>query len=84
MNIYNAVLALYNESRPAYSLGDINGDSRIDSFDYSMARAIVLGSYTPTSVQFTACDVNQDGVANAFDYQMIRAYTLRTYYFSPF
>lgn len=83
LNIYNAVIALYNESRPAFSLGDINGDSRIDSFDYSMARAIVLGSYTPTAVQLLACDVNQDGVVDAFDYQMIRAYTLHTHYFPP-
>ena len=72
-----------NETRPAYSKGDLNGDGQITSVDYLMLKRIFLGTLTPTVQQLFAADVNKDGKIASVDYLMVRRYFYQTYYFSP-
>jgi len=72
-----------NETRPAYSKGDLNGDGQITSVDYLMLKRIFLGTLTPTVQQLFAADVNKDGKIASVDYLMVRRYFYQTYYFPP-
>ncbi len=61
---------------PDYLLGDINNDGAIDSFDYILARAVVLGLYTPNEGEFARGDITENGKIDSFDYLLIRAHVL--------
>ena len=82
--IDNAIIALYNQSRPAYSKGDLNGDGSITTVDYALAKRIVLNTYTPTETEASAADINGNGTVDATDYALIQRYYNKTFYFSPF
>ena len=84
LSIINAINALYEENRGAYTLGDVSGDGYIDSSDYMLCRRICFGSLTPTELQFAAADVNEDGIVDSADYTLINRYVSRTYYFAPY
>ncbi len=57
-------------------LGDLTGDDKIDSFDYMLVRASILGLKTLTEAQLIAADVNGDGKVDSFDYLLMRAHIL--------
>jgi len=47
--------------------GDINGDGKVDSFDYDMLNRIVAGTDVATGAYFEAADLNADGNIDGFD-----------------
>ncbi len=53
-------------------MGDVNGDGKINSADYIMAKRIVLGTYSPSTEEFNRCDINKDGEISASDYLRIK------------
>jgi uncharacterized repeat protein (TIGR01451 family) len=57
-----------------YIMGDLNGDSVVNSADAAIALRIAVGTTTPTPKQRAAGDVNGDGVINAADAAMILYY----------
>lgn len=59
--------------------GDVNGDGRLDAFDYQMLKAHVLGTFTITEYNLIAADTNSSKGVDAFDYQMLKAHVLGTY-----
>ena len=77
--------ASYNESRPVYSRGDVNGNGKIGTIDYAMCKRLYLGTntFTPSPEQLAAADANGNGRIDTADYAMIRRYVLRTFYFPP-
>lgn len=84
LSIINAINYLYTtENRGVYSLGDLTGDGYVTSEDYTIAKQIVLHTYTPSAAQTVAADVNHDGKVNATDYIMINKFVQKTYYFPP-
>ncbi len=85
LSIGNAVEAVYNQSRGAYSKGDVDGNGFITSADYTLCQQIFNGTYsgTPTAAQLDACDVNDNGSVDARDYLLLKRYVNRTYYFIP-
>jgi len=84
LRINNITYALYNAVRPAYSKGDVNGDTTINSTDYAMCKRIVLHTYNPTTSQFNAADIDGDGAVTLAEAEKIKEYYLRTYYFPPY
>ncbi|HBR31343.1 MAG TPA: hypothetical protein DD733_04605 [Clostridiales bacterium] len=73
----------YDEKRPAYSKGDLNGDGNITAADYMIIKRIFLGTYRPNIKQSYAADTNSDGEITAVDYMVLKRYFFKTYYFSP-
>jgi len=59
-----------------YTLGDVNGDTKIDTSDYNLIRNYVSGSITEFSYKdgIKAADVNADSKINVLDYVLIKAY----------
>ena len=58
---------------PPYTLGDVDGDSKITASDARLAlrRAVGLEDYKEGSKQFIACDVDKDGNVTAADARLI-------------
>ena len=84
LSIRNAVEALYDENRGAYTKGDVTGDGYVDQYDYIACRRIYFNTLTPTAQQFEAADVNEDGEVGTIDVNMISRYYNRTLYFPPY
>ncbi len=61
---------------PEYTLGDVNNDGRIDSFDYLLVRAHILKLSTLKDEMLLAADVTCDKKIDSFDYLLIRAHIL--------
>ncbi len=62
----------------ALDLGDVNGDGRVDSIDYTLVKRYVLGTGSLTSAQKTRADANGDGTISAVDYVIIKRTSLGT------
>ncbi len=62
------------DSEPAseYDLGDVNGDGKINMFDYMLVKSIYFDKYTPDSAEFARADINADGKVNMFDYVLVK------------
>ena len=54
-----------------YTLGDMDGDSKINAKDANLLKRIVSGSLTPTDIQRKTGDINGDGAVNAIDANLI-------------
>lgn len=83
LSIEDAVYELYQDTRPAYSRGDANGNGLVETVDYMMTRRIILGTFTATADQMQGADANGDGEVTLIDYMMLKRYILKTHYFSP-
>ena len=79
MSISGIVNAMFSVDRDPYSLGDTNGDGRINAIDYARIKQTVLGEYTPTAQQLVAMDINKDGKVNALDYMLAKRHVMRLY-----
>ena len=58
------------------TLGDLNGDSGVNSLDLAALRAHLLGITSLTGVNLANADVNIDGDVNSLDFGFIRQYLL--------
>lgn len=61
-----------------YEVGDVNGDGKVDQFDYILAKRVVLGTYKPTEEELKRCDVNGDGKVDVYDYIAIKRIVMGT------
>ncbi len=60
-------------------VGDVNGDSEIDKFDYIAVKRAVMGTLTLTDAQQKAADINgKDGVEK-YDYVLVKRHVMGTY-----
>ena len=65
---------------PKFALGDVNGDNSINSYDYQMLKAYVLGTFkTATDAMISRMNLNGDKKIDSYDYQMLKAMVLGTY-----
>ncbi|MBR6777348.1 MAG: hypothetical protein IKM27_06340 [Clostridia bacterium] len=62
-----------------YTLGDINGNEKIDMSDYLICRRMIVGTYQADKAQILASDVNESGETDANDYILIKRHFLGTY-----
>ncbi len=69
----------YYESRevPAYKVGDINRDGKVNTIDANYARRYAAGLLTLDAGQKLAGDVNLDGEVNVMDSAFIRRHTVK-------
>ncbi|MBQ3561655.1 MAG: hypothetical protein IJA06_07580, partial [Oscillospiraceae bacterium] len=69
----------YYESRevPAYKVGDINRDGKVNTIDANYARRYAAGLLTLDEGQKLAGDVNLDGEVNVMDSAIIRRYVVK-------
>ncbi len=59
--------------------GDLNGDSKIDSFDYIRIKRSILKTYTLSDDEIVISDINDDTVVNQFDYILVKRHVMKTY-----
>ncbi len=59
--------------------GDINGDAKVDQYDYVLIMRDYFDTIELSSVQSTAADVNGDGIINQYDYILVKRYYFNTY-----
>ncbi len=84
LSINNAIEALYDENRGAYTKGDVTGDGYVDQYDYIACRRIYFETLTPTAQQIEAADIDGNGEVGVTDMNMINRYYNRTVYFPPY
>ena len=56
-----------------YTIGDVNGDGRINGTDVSMLRRYIAGGYG-IQIETQAADINNDGRINGTDVSLLRRY----------
>ncbi len=76
INITQNIHKERNASLNDIILGDVNQNGSIDTFDYILTRASILGITRLDDEQLVAADVNKDGNVNSFDYVLLRAHIL--------
>lgn len=59
--------------------GDVNGDGKIDAYDYLMIKRCFLGTFALGGTSLLAADIDQNGEIDAFDYLCIKRHFLGTY-----
>ncbi|WP_010250869.1 glycosyl hydrolase [Acetivibrio cellulolyticus] len=57
-------------------LGDVNGDTHVNSIDFALLRWHLLGFEYLEGDALKAADVNKDGNANSIDFALVRKYIL--------
>ena len=82
--LWGSEIAVYGvageKPTPEFALGDINGDKSVNSYDYQMLKAYVLGTYkTATDAMISRMNLNGDKKIDSYDYQMLKAMVLGTY-----
>ena len=70
----DAIVNSVTIEKPAYVLGDVNGDGEITIIDVTLARRYYKGAATLADDQITRMDVNQDGKISIADITLIRRY----------
>ncbi len=53
--------------------GDVNGDGKVNMFDYMLIKSIYLDKYTPSEDEFKRADYNGDGKINMLDYLAVKS-----------
>ena len=81
VNLENIASYLYSETRPAYAVGDVNGDGAVTGADYLLIKKHVLGTISLTGSALAAADVNNDSTVSAQDYIYTNRFVLQTAYF---
>lgn len=61
------------------SLGDVNGNGDIDTYDYILVKRDILGTYELDDLQGYVSDVNKNGGTDKYDYILIKRDILGTY-----
>ncbi|MBQ8638253.1 MAG: hypothetical protein IJ468_03710 [Lachnospiraceae bacterium] len=59
--------------------GDVNGDSVLDVFDFSIGKSVLLERSELSEDQLIAADLNQDGTFNILDFSIMKAVLLGNY-----
>ncbi len=73
----NATTTLYavwqKDASSGYAEGDVNGDGKVNMFDYAVVKSYYLGKASLTVDQIDRADVNGDGKINMFDYVALKS-----------
>lgn len=71
-------IARYFDLKPKALPGDVNGDGKLNQYDYILIKRIVMGTYKPTADELKRCDVNCDGKVDKYDYIAVKRMILGT------
>ncbi|MBR5859140.1 MAG: dockerin type I repeat-containing protein, partial [Clostridia bacterium] len=64
---------------PEYVKGDVNGDGKINEYDYILVARAILGTYTLDETETLASDIDNNGIINEYDYILIARHHFGTY-----
>lgn len=64
---------------PEYVVGDVNGDTKVDSTDYLLVKRSCFDSYTLSEEEFTRANVDNNSDVNSTDYVLIKRIAFGTY-----
>ena len=59
--------------------GDVNGDGKVDQYDYILVKRHYFGTRTLTEAEMDSADVNKDGKVDQYDYILICRHYFGTY-----
>ena len=62
-----------------YGNGDVNGDGKVNSFDYILVKRLCQATYRGFLSQLGKADVNADGTVDKYDYILVKRHVLGTY-----
>jgi hypothetical protein len=62
-----------------YGNGDVNGDGKVNSFDYILVKRLCQATYRGFLSQLGKADVNLDGTVDKYDYILVKRHVLGTY-----
>lgn len=62
-----------------YGNGDVNGDGKVNSFDYILVKRLCQSTYRGKLSQLGKADVNADGTVDKYDYILVKRHVLGTY-----
>ena len=62
-----------------YGNGDVNGDGKVNSFDYILVKRLCQSTYRGKLSQLGKADVNLDGTVDKYDYILVKRHVLGTY-----
>jgi hypothetical protein len=60
-----------------YAKGDVNGDGKVNLFDYVALKSHVLSKSLLSNDKLVRADVNGDGKINMFDYVALKAQVIK-------
>lgn len=58
---------------PAYETGDVNGDGKVNMFDYMLIKSYCMGKASLTEEQSERADANGNGKVDMFDYILVKS-----------
>ena len=69
---------LKDGTEPSFIVGDVNGDTEVNSLDFGLMRKYLLGKIKTFDYEYAmeAADVNGDGEFNSLDFASVRKYLL--------
>lgn len=77
------VIPFFAFEASAATLGDVNGNGRIDALDYMLVKRHVIRTAKLTDAQQLVADINDNGRIDAMDYSMIKRHVIGTVVIQP-
>ncbi|NLD50971.1 MAG: carbohydrate-binding protein, partial [Clostridiaceae bacterium] len=74
--LFNVNWFKFTKATSSGTLGDLNGDGKVNSTDYSLLRRHILGINQLEGTALTNADVNKSGSVDSTDYALMRRYIL--------
>lgn len=77
--VCTAVYAPYVAPEPEYTLGDVDLNGTVDTYDYLLVKRCYFGTVSLGDIQLKAADVNENGTVDTYDYMLVKRIFFGTY-----
>ncbi|MBR5285520.1 MAG: dockerin type I repeat-containing protein, partial [Clostridia bacterium] len=67
------------EPEPKPMLGDINGNGKIEKYDYILVKRLVMSTIDLSGETLNFADVNKNGRVEKYDYILVKRHVMGTY-----
>ncbi len=77
--IESRVIPALESETHAQALGDVNGNGKIEKYDYILVKRAVMNTVTLDEVKLASADVNKNGKVEKYDYILIKRHVMNTF-----